>query len=113
MGKQLKGVHSSRRYARVSGPFDGCHLGFPKTPVLVYDLNLGGGFVSFLHEQPKTATLQLKIDLPQEGPITVNAETVYCHQFGVAVRFVDVDPETVGRLERTVAALRHLQLGNS
>ena len=114
MGKELKGVHSTRRYARVAGPFDGCHLGSPKSPVLVYDLNLGGGFVSFLHEQPKAAaTLQLKIDLPQEGPITVNAETVYCHQFGVAVRFVDVDVETSARLERTVAAMRHLQPGNS
>ncbi len=113
MGKELKGVHSSRRYVRVAGPFDGCRLGFPKTPVLVYDLNLGGGFVSFLHEQPNAATLQLKIDLPQEGPITVNAETVYCHQFGVAVRFVDVDPETTARLERTVAAMKHLQHGNS
>lgn len=113
MGKELKGGHATRRYVRVPGPFDGCHLGLPKTPVLVYDLNLGGGFVSFMHEQPKGAALMLKIDLPQEGPITVNAETVYRHQFGVAVRFVDVDAETTARLERTVAAMKHIQHGNS
>jgi hypothetical protein len=36
----------------------------------------------------------------------VNAETVYRHQFGVAVRFVDVDADTAARLTRTVDALR-------
>lgn len=113
MGNEVKGVHETRRYVRVPGPFDGCHLGWPKTPILIYDLNLGGGFVSFMHEQPEGVTLRLKIDLPHEGPITVNAETVYRHQFGVAVRFVDVDADTTARLERTVTAIKRLQRGDS
>lgn len=112
MGRELKGIHSTRRYVRVPGPFDGCHLGLPKTPVLIYDLNLGGGFVNFIHGQPEESTLVLKIDLPQEGPITVNAETVYRHQFGVAVRFVDVDADTTARLERTVTAMKQQQRDN-
>ena len=104
MGHELKRVIPTRRYVRVRGPFDGYNLGLPQTPVLVYDLNLGGGFVNFGDEQPSDWTLLLKIDLPQEGPITVNAETVYRHQFGVAVRFVDVDADTAARLARTVDA---------
>lgn len=113
MGKVFKAVHSTRRYARVAGPFDGCHLGLPKTPVLIYDLNLGGGFVSFIHEEPTGAALVLQIDLPLEGPITINAETVYRHEFGVAVRFVDVDADTAARLERTVVAMQPMRRGNA
>jgi hypothetical protein len=106
MGHELKRISAVRRYTRLKGPFDGYHLGLPQTPVLIYDLNLGGGFVNFGDEQPTDWNLLLKIDLPTEGPITVNAETVYRHQFGVAVRFVDVDADTAARLTRTVDALR-------
>ena len=94
-----------RRYVRAPGPFDGYHLGMPETPVLIYDLNLGGGFVNFSDEQPAGATLTLSIELPYDGRITVNAETVYRHASGIAVRFVDLDAETIRRLGRTVNAL--------
>src|SRR5688500_481011 len=104
MAHEIK--RAARRYVRVRGPFDGYHLGMPKTPVLIYDLNLGGGLVNFTGEPPAAATLVLRIDLPHEGRITVNAETVYRDQAGVAVRFVDIDRETAARLVRTVDALR-------
>ncbi|MEO8679971.1 MAG: PilZ domain-containing protein [Vicinamibacterales bacterium] len=86
------------------GPFDGDHLGVATTPVLIYDLNLGGGFVDFGDDQPTGATLRLKIDLLREGPIIVNAEAVYRATSGVAVRFVDVDRDTAVRLARTIDA---------
>jgi len=73
--------------------------------VLIYDLNLGGGFVNFGADRPSGATLRLKIDLPREGPITVNAEAVYSDKSGVAVRFVDLDRDSASRLERTIDAL--------
>jgi len=97
--------HATRRYVRVRGPFDADHLDAPRTPVLVYDLNLGGGFVNFGSEQPTGATLTLKIELPREGPVTVNAEAVYRDTNGVAVRFVDLDRDTTARLSRTIDAL--------
>jgi hypothetical protein len=100
MAHGIKSGHSTRRYVRVRGPFDGYHLG-TKTPVLIYDLNLGGGFVNFGDEQPAEATLTLNIDLPR-GLITVNAETVYRDPSGVAVRFVDVDRDTAALLVSTV-----------
>ena len=112
MAHGIKSGHSTRRYVRVRGPFDGYHLGMPKTPVLIYDLNVGGGLVNFSGEPPASATLVLRIDLPQEGRITVNAETVYRDQSGVAVRFVDLDRDTAARLVRTVDALRERQSGN-
>lgn len=109
---EVRSTSQRRRYVRVKGPFDGYHLGLPQTPVLIYDLNLGGGFVNFADEQPSGATLVLRIMLPTEGGITVHAEAVYRHQFGVAVRFVDVDDDTAGRLIRTVDALQERQAAN-
>ena len=100
----------TRRYVRVRGPFDGDHLDSPRTPVLIYDLNLGGGFVSFGNERPTGATLTLKIDLPREGPIMVNAEAVYRDTNGVAVRFVNLDRDSALRLTRTIDAMTEQSL---
>jgi hypothetical protein len=105
MAQEIKGGQSTRRYVRVHGPFDGHHLDTPRTEVLIYDLNLGGGFVNFGDEQPTGATLRLKIDLLREGPIIVNAEAVYRATSGVAVRFVDLDRDASTRLTRTIDAL--------
>jgi hypothetical protein len=96
---------SRRRYERVAGPFDGYRVGPIETPVQIFELSLGGCFVNSIDEQQVGSTLVLKIDLPQEGWITVNAETVYRHQFGFAVRFVDVDVQTGARLLRTIDAV--------
>ena len=55
----------------------------------------------------------LRIDLPDEGTISVNAELVYVRpDFGFAVRFVAVDEETDARLRRTVETLSLEQTGN-
>ena len=106
MGQELKHYSTRRRFPRAHGPFDGYHVG-PQTPILVYDLNLGGGFVNFGKEQPSTVDFVLKVALPEEGVVTVNAETVYRHESGIAVRFVDVDTDTLERLARTVET--HIQ----
>ena len=109
MAHRIKSGNPTRRYVRVRGPFDGYHLGTPRTAVLIYDLNLGGGFVSFGDEQPAEATLTLNIDLPR-GMVTVNAETVYRDPSGVAVRFVDLDRDTAALLVSTVEALTERSL---
>jgi hypothetical protein len=94
--------HSTkRRFPRVHGPFFG-YYETPQTPVLVYDLNLGGGLVNFGGQQPTAVVFALSVALPREGLITVRAETVYRHETGVAVRFVDMDAETRKRLARVV-----------
>ena len=95
-----------RRYERVKGPFPGRHLGSGKMHVLIYDLSLGGGFVRFTDAQPEGSTLTLTIKLPQEGPVTLNAERVYRHEDGWPVRFIGVPVDTAVRLARTVDALK-------
>lgn len=110
MASEIKDAQPTRRYVRVRGPFDADHLDVPRTPVLIYDLNLGGGFVNFGEVRPKGATLRLKIDLPREGPITVNAEAVYGDASGVAVRFVGLDRDSADRLARTIDALTEKSL---
>ena len=102
----------TRRYVRALGPFNGYHLGLRKTSVLIFNLNVGGGFVTFTDEQPAAATLVLTIDLQQEGRITAKAETVYRDPSGIAVRFVDLDPDSSDRLARAVDRVRDQQ-GNS
>jgi hypothetical protein len=97
---------SRRRYLRVAVPFDGYRASLPNTPVQIADLGLGGCFVNSRHEQRDRSRLVLKINLPQEGVVTLNAETVYRRPaVGFALRFVDVDTETSARLMRTVEAL--------
>jgi hypothetical protein len=109
MATEIRQAPSKRRYVRVHGPFDADHLDAQQTPVLIYDLNLGGGFVSFGEDrEPAGATLRLKIDLPREGPIIVNAEMVYRDTKGVAVRFVDLDRDSASRLTRTIDSMREL-----
>jgi len=111
MATEIRHAPKTRRYVRVHGPFDADHLDSPRTAVLVYDLNLGGGFVNFGDEHgPAGATLRLRIDLPREGPIMVNAEAVYRAKTGVAVRFVDMDRDSASRLARTIDSMTELGL---
>jgi hypothetical protein len=44
--------------------------------------------------------------------VTVTAETVYRHESGIAVRFVDVDGDTSARLARAVNAVIKLPPAN-
>jgi hypothetical protein len=97
---------SRRRHVRVAVPFDGYRASLPETPVRIVDLGLGGCFVNSTHQQKDRSRLVLKINLPQEGVVTLNAETVYRRPaVGFALRFVDVNAETSARLIRTVEAL--------
>jgi hypothetical protein len=104
MGGEIP-ASAQRRYRRVKGPFSGRLLGPTKTLIFITDLNLGGGFINFFEEPPEESTFVVRINL-QEGPITVNAETVSRHDSGHGVRFVNMDTDTAGRLERTTESPR-------
>ena len=92
----------TRRYVRAVGPFHGYHLGLRKTAILIFNLNVGGGFVNFKDDPPVGPTFALTIDLPEDGRITVLAETVYRDATGIAVRFVDLDRDGSDRIGRAV-----------
>ena len=100
---------NTRRYARAVGPFNGHYLGLRKTPVLIFNLNLGGAFVNFADEQPASSTLVLAIELGDEGRITVKAAPVYRDATGIAVRFIDLDEDSSDRLGRAVERVRQQQ----
>ena len=102
MANEFEGGRTRRRYERVTGPFDG-QIEAVETPVLVYDLNLGGCFVNCTHQPQIGSLLVLKIDLPHEGWISVNAEALYQHAHGFAVQFPALDTDAASRIERTVA----------
>jgi len=94
-------------HARVHGPFDGVRIGALETPVQLYDLSRGGCFINSMHHQQAGVRVLLKIDLPHERWITVNAETLpRSNEFGYAVRFVNMSIETTERLERALQALQ-------
>ena len=81
-------------------------MGLLDTPVRIYDLSKGGCFVHSMHEQTVGIPVTLKIDLPFEGWITVEAEVAYCKEgFGFAVRFLNMDQATTAQLSRSVDKL--------
>jgi PilZ domain len=97
---------SKRMHPRVHGPFDGVRIGALETPVQLYDLSRGGCFINSMHQQQPGVRVVLKIDLPHERWITVNAETLpRSNEFGYAVRFINMSIETIERLDRALQAL--------
>lgn len=100
-------VDDRREHDRVTGPFDGRRVAALNTPVRIYDLSEGGCFVNSLHEQQPGVQVILEIDLPYQGQITVNAETLYRKPgFGFAVRFVEMTEEDSTRLQRAIQQLQ-------
>jgi hypothetical protein len=96
-----------RENHRVTGPFDGCRVGVLDTPLLIYDLSEGGCFVNSFFDTPVGQRMVLRISLPYEGIVTLDAETVYVRPgFGFAVRFVDMSDETSACLGSALDKLR-------
>jgi PilZ domain-containing protein len=103
-------MRERRRHVRVKGPFDGCRVGALDTAVEIYDLSEGGCFVNSLNEPPEIGRrLKLRIDLPGQPGVIVDAETCYARPGGYAVRFENLSDETRRQLRET---LERLQGGN-
>ena len=100
-------VDDRRQYDRVSGPFDGLRLNALETPVRIYDLSEGGCFVNSLNPQQAGVQLVLKIDLPNEGWVTLKARTLYVKpEFGFAVRFTGMTDRNLAILKRAIERLK-------
>lgn len=98
---------SRRRFVRVRGPFDNRRLGLLTVPVTIYDLSVGGCLVQAFHDEPTGRRLMLYIDLPIEGWIRLEAQSLYIREgYGFAVHFVEMHAATRGRLERAIEQLR-------
>jgi len=96
-----------RQHMRVTGPFDGRRIGLIDTPVQIYDLSEGGCFVNSMQEQQEGRDVELEINLPNEGKITVTGLTLYSRAgFGFATRFTRVPPDAQEKLGRELTRLR-------
>ena len=93
----------ARRNPRVSGPFEARRPGALDLPLVIHDLSLGGCLIESYHEVPAGRRIEIEIDLPEEGWVTVQAETLYLREnFGFAVKFVGMDEQTRVKLARVV-----------
>ncbi|MGH9201346.1 MAG: PilZ domain-containing protein [Vicinamibacterales bacterium] len=95
-----------RAATRVAGPFDGRWVGALTLPLRIHDLSEGGCLIQAYHDQPPGQRFKLEIELPYEGWLSFEAETLYIRGgVGFAVKFIDVPSETQARLESVVHRL--------
>jgi len=87
-------VASRRRSPRVGGPFDAHRVGESTVHLRVKDLSVGGCLIESLHKETVGHRFTLEIELPDEGWVSVEAETLYIRDdHEVAVRFVDLSDD--------------------
>jgi hypothetical protein len=94
---------SRRSELRVAGPFEARRVGPLPTPLRIHDLSAGGCLVECYYDVAVGRRITLQIDLPGEGWITLDAETVYLRaNFGFVVRFVELSNGNRGRIDRSL-----------
>jgi hypothetical protein len=93
-----------RRYRRHPGTFDAWRIGVTREPLKVMNLNLGGCLVLESSSRGFVETFHLQIDLGAEGCLEVSAMTMYHTDDATAVTFINLNPQALGQIQRTVAA---------
>jgi hypothetical protein len=97
-----------RTHPRVPGPFDGAWSG-GSPACRISNLSVVGCYVECLAPLDKGARVNVEIDLPREGRISVGGEIIYKESgMGFAVRFLDLRSKIVYMLERTVSRAAQL-----
>jgi PilZ domain len=98
---------SRRSNQRVPGPFEGRRLGALSVDIRIHDLSVGGCLIQSFHDVPIGRRMTLEIDLPEEGTVKLDAESVNTRpDYGFAVKFVDVSADARQTLERVIERLR-------
>ena len=91
---------AKRQDIRVAGPFDGRWVGALTVPLSIHDLSLGGCLIQAFHEQAPGRRFALEIELPYEGWMKFEAESIYVREgYGFAAKFVDLSEDARDRLE--------------
>ena len=97
---------SRRCEPRLTGPFPARRVGPLPTPLRIHDLSSSGCLVECYFDVPIGRRIALQIELPGEGWISVDAETLYLRDnFGFAVRFIDLSDANRSRIARTIERL--------
>jgi len=106
MTSSRKSGESRRTTRRVPGPFAGRRLGALSVDVHIHDLSTGGCLIQSFHDVPVGRRMKLEIDLPHEGPIQLDAESVNTRaDYGFAVKFIDVSDDVRGKIDRAIDRL--------
>jgi hypothetical protein len=93
----------TKRAPRINGPFQGRKRGALDFDLTIHDLSITGCLIESFHEMPAGRQITIEIDLPDEGTVSVLAESVYSRpDYGFAVKFIDVPPDTRVQLARAV-----------
>ena len=105
--KSGPGGIENRLDPRVSGPFEGRRIDLLlSTPLQIHDLSRSGCLIQWYHEQTPGRRFTLEMELPEVGVLRFEAEPVYNRSdYGFAVKFVDVPPETMVKLDRVIDLL--------
>jgi len=105
--KSGRGGIENRLDPRVSGPFEGRRIDLLlSTPLRIHDLSRSGCLIQWYHEQTPGRRFTLEVELPEVGVLRFEAEPVYNRSdYGFAVKFVDVPPETMAKLDRVIDLL--------
>src|SRR5215510_452310 len=100
---RLMAQQPRRESPRIPGPFEGRLVGDSAVPVQVRDLSTAGCFVDAEGLVPVSTAMKLHIELPGEGWITTQVESVYrLGREGVAMKFVELDQATRERILREI-----------
>jgi len=95
-----------RRSPRVEGPFEGRRRGALTVGVRIHDLSAGGCLIESSHAVQSGRRIEIDVELPNEGWISLFAETLDTRpHYGFAVKFVDVPEGTQQQLERAIKRL--------
>lgn len=91
------------RVRHIAGPLEGYRLGVIDVPVRVFDVTTDGCLVELSVGTLSGKNVRLQIDLPGEGWIVVNCETLHIAGHNAfAVKFTRLDAETRGHIERAI-----------
>ncbi|HEY7188493.1 MAG TPA: PilZ domain-containing protein [Vicinamibacterales bacterium] len=100
---RLMAQQPRRESPRIPGPFEGRLVGDTAIAVQVRDLSTAGCFVDTEGLVPISMAMKLHIELPGEGWITAQVESVYrLGREGVAMKFIDLEPATRDRILREI-----------
>ena len=105
--KGAKGGVENRLNPRVPGPFEGHRVDLLTTPLRIHDLSRSGCLIQWYHHQTPGRRFTLEFELPEVGWLRVEAEPIYNRSdYGFAVKFVDVPPDTLAKLDQVIDVLR-------
>lgn len=92
-----------RRAPRVPGPFDGRRIGESTVDIRIHGLSVVGCLIQSAHDVPVGRQMTVEIDLPYEGTVTLEAESVNTRRgYGFAVQFVSMTDDVRAALERVI-----------